>query len=106
MSNVWLDGRSKAVAILASLLFVLNVADYLLTLWVLRLGGIELNPIMAPIISTPYAAMLKIVLVGATCYLIAKRLRFTKGIVVLAAITSIYVCVVSWNATNLFLYYS
>ncbi len=87
------------------MLFVLNVADYLLTMWALNLGGIELNPIMAPIISTPWTPFLKVAVVGVLCYLVAKRLRFTPGVVVLVAVMGFYTLVVVWNSLNIVLYH-
>ena len=90
---------------MAATLFALNVADYFTTIWALNLGGMELNPVMAPLISTPYAPLLKIVLPGIVCYLIAKRLRFTVGVAALSFVTVYYALVVSWNSANLALYY-
>jgi hypothetical protein len=95
----------RLVAALAAFLFSLNVADYLLTIWALSLGGIELNPIMSPIISTPFGPIVKIALVGILCVFVALRLRFKPGVAVLAAVTTIYVAVVAWNSLNLALYY-
>lgn len=87
-------------------LFVLNVADYFTTMWALSLGGIELNPVMAPIISTPLTPFLKVVVVGVVCFFIARKVRFTPGVVALLVVTSFYAAVVSWNTFNLVRYYS
>ncbi len=98
-------GVKRLVVALAATLFVLNVADYFLTIWALSLGGIELNPLMSPVISTPFGPIVKIALVGILCVLVALRLRFKPGVVLLVTVTAIYVAVVAWNSLNLALYY-
>ena len=94
------------IVALAASLFVLNVADYFLTMRILELGGVEVNPLMAPIIATPLVPILKIVVVGVVCVVLAvyARTRLVVGFLVFAV--GYYVMVVGWNAANIYTFYN
>lgn len=81
-----------------SILF-LNLLDVVVTKSIIRLGGTEANPIMAPIIDHPsYPILLKtIVSLGVGALLLASpresKLADRSVFVVIVA----YVCVMGWN---------
>lgn len=96
----------RLVLALAVGIFALNVADYLLTIWMLRLGGIEVNPLMAPIVDTPLLPILKIVGVGVVCVFAALVARSKFAVRMMAFVVAYYVAVVGWNAGSLYLFYN
>ena len=91
---------------LSATLFVLNVADYFLTVRILELGGVEMNPLMAPIIATPFVPILKIVVVGLACVAFAALARSRLVVGFLMFVVGYYVMVVGWNAANLYSFYN
>lgn len=51
-------------------LAVFNVMDYLFTRWCLNRGFVEANPLMVPIVDTPWFFVIKVVLVPLALYAI------------------------------------
>lgn len=79
-------------------LLVLNVADLVLTRRLLGMGGVEANPVMAPLIGGGWGVLIKVALpvaVGVRCL----RAPLTRGLVLaLCWVCVLYLGVVLWNA--------
>ena len=88
------------------ILFILNVWDYGITMFMLDLGGREMNPLMAPIIGTLWAPFIKIVLVAAACIFVARYARSKFAIRMLSFVVLYYVGVVSWNTASAYFYFN
>lgn len=72
-----------------------NVFDYLATNHaVLEHGATELNPIMAPLIGTPWFILVKTVVPGAILYYVLPRRQWHWALVVG---TIIMLAVATWN---------
>ena len=77
-----LRDRPRLLALLLSLVNVLNLADFLLTLNVLGRGGQEANPILRPLFAADplYAAAFKGVAVLLTTWVVWRCRRFRSGL--------------------------
>lgn len=53
----------ELTAVMLVLIGVFNAADYYFTETLAALGGQELNPLTAPLINTPYFAVLKLIVI-------------------------------------------
>ena len=85
--------------IMAVSILVLNLVDVLVTKAILRFGGVEANPIMAPIMDHPaYPIILKtVVAVGVGALLLAspRESKLADRSVMLVIVA--YVIVMGWN---------
>jgi len=95
---------SRLVRLTVAVVFVGNVADLMLTRLILRVGGIEANPLLVDVIETPVGILLKVFFVGAVCVLVGTRFRTMSLYLPLYAVAVLYVGVVFHNAGQLALY--
>ena len=78
---------------LALALVALNILDYTVTNFnIENLGAVELNPLFAPLIGTPWALVVKIGL-PLTVVLLASAIRSTKALMLLRTVVAIYLAV-------------
>lgn len=90
------DLRVTATA-LAIALLALNVLDVVVTNFsVDHLGAVEVNPLMAPLIGTPWAFAVKIAL-PLIVITLATRLRSWRMVKLLRALVMLYMVVVMFN---------
>lgn len=83
----------RGAAALALALVALNILDYMVTQFnIENLGAVELNPLFAPLIGTPWALVVKIVLPLGVVFL-ASAIRSTKALTLLRAVVAIYLVV-------------
>ncbi len=83
----------RGAAALALALVALNILDYTVTNFNIEyLGAVELNPLFAPLIGTPWALVVKIGL-PLMVVLLASAIRSTKALTVLRAVVAIYLAV-------------
>jgi hypothetical protein len=85
--------------VMAAALMSLNLLDVVTTKLILRVGGSEANPVMAPLVDHPYAAYaLKLSMAAAVGVLLLKAPRASRlaDRAVLAAIGA-YMLVIGWN---------
>lgn len=86
------DTRRTAVALAVALL-ALNILDVVTTTLVVeRFGAVEVNPVMAPLIGTPWAALLK---VGISLGVVglATQIRTRVAVNGLRVAVALYLCV-------------
>jgi hypothetical protein len=83
----------RGAAALALALVALNILDYTVTNFnIEKLGAVELNPLFAPLIGTPWALVVKIGLpLGVV--LLASAIRSTKALTLLRTVVAIYLAV-------------
>ena len=93
-----MKGR-KLLIVLAVIFVAANLADILITAFVLQAGGTELNPVMGAVISGgwPRAVALKVAL-PAVIALVLVRLRRRAMLAVLAVA---FTLVAGWNIAGL-----
>jgi hypothetical protein len=78
---------------LALALVALNILDYTITNFTIeKLGAVELNPLFAPLIGTPWALAVKIGL-PLIVVLLASAIRSTKALTFLRTVVAIYLAV-------------
>jgi hypothetical protein len=101
--GVAVDERPQPIPVarwvMAAALLSLNLLDVVTTKLILRVGGSEANPVMAPLVDHPYAAYaLKLSMAVAVGALLLKAPRSSRlaDRAVLAAIGA-YVLVIGWN---------
>ena len=91
--------RRTAVALGVALL-ALNVLDLFVTnLMIDRFGGIEVNPLMAPLIGTPSAMLVKVGICVAVIVL-ATRITSTRLVIGLRVVVAVYVIVTTVNISQ------
>jgi hypothetical protein len=94
------DLRITATA-LAIALLALNVLDVVVTDFsVQRLGAVEINPLMAPLIGTPWALAVKVSL-PLLVVVLASRLRSWRMVKFLRALVILYLVVVLVNVAQI-----
>lgn len=78
--------------------YTLNLLDLAITLYALKHGGVELNPVMRCV---PIMIAYKTVIVGALCLWLSKR---TEPLAKygLWAITAVYAGIIIWHLINIF----
>ncbi len=91
---------------LAIALFVLNIADYVLTVWALGLGGVEINAAMSPIIGSPAGFVVKVGVAFAVAAGFAVWGETKRHAAWLVLAVMFYVGVVIWNTAQLVAYYA
>lgn len=79
-----LRDKPKALAGILVGANVLNVADFLLTLFALEAGSSEANPILRPLLAIDplWAGLFKLVVVGAASLLVWKNRYYRQALVV------------------------
>lgn len=93
------DIRVTATA-LAIALLALNVLDVVVTEFsVNHLGAVEINPLMAPLIGTPWAFALKVAL-PLIVITLATRLRSWRFVNFLRAMVVLYIVIVLFNISQ------
>ncbi len=92
------------VVILSLSLWVLNVADLMITRLVLSMGGIEANPLLVNVIDSHWGIFLKVGFVGFIALSLALRKPVRQSAMGLAAVVGIYVAVVIHNTQTYFKY--
>jgi Domain of unknown function (DUF5658) len=88
---------------LLAILGALNLLDLVTTKLVLNAGGVEANPVMAPIIHHPYAPAL-VKTAGFLAVALVLRACPPRSAIVdraLVFVTVLYTAIVSWNLVNL-----
>jgi len=85
--------------VMAAAMLVLNLIDVVLTKAILRAGGVEANPIMAPIMDHPsYPLILKtVVALGVGALLLASPVQSKLSDRAVAVVLVIYTAVTVWN---------
>ncbi|MGI9641685.1 MAG: DUF5658 family protein [Acidimicrobiia bacterium] len=93
------DVRVTATA-LAIALLALNVLDVVVTEFsVTHLGAVEINPLMAPLIGTPWAFVLKVAL-PLIVITLATRLRSWRLVKFLRGMVALYIVIVLFNISQ------
>lgn len=92
----------KKLLILICALIIANFYDYFITIMALKMGAVELNPIMRPIIANWQGAAIKLLFAPAILllyYFYCVKKGITKrGISIAKALLTIYVAIaVVWN---------
>lgn len=100
------DPESREIAVTRTvvgfsvLLLVMSAVDLVTTEVALRLGAVELNPVMAPVVGTRWAVLVKLGLPAAVV-LAAPRVRSLLVARALKLALIIYIAVVVFNVTQL-----
>lgn len=93
------DVRVTATA-LAIALLALNVLDVVVTEFsVDHLGAVEINPLMAPLIGTPWAFAIKVAL-PLIVITLATRLRSWRFVKFLRGMVALYIVIVLFNISQ------
>ncbi|HHY42990.1 MAG TPA: hypothetical protein GX514_09160 [Thermoanaerobacterales bacterium] len=92
----------KRLLILICALIIANFYDYFITIIALKMGAIELNPIMRPIVANWQGAAIKLLFAPAMLlfyyFYCAKKSAIKRGISIVKALLIIYVLIaVIWN---------
>ena len=88
--------RRTAVALGVALL-ALNVLDLFVTNLIIgRFGGIEVNPLMAPLIGTPSAMLVKVG-ICVVVIVLATRITSARMVIGLRVVVAVYVVVTTVN---------
>lgn len=92
-----LGGLRRVAVALAIALLILNVVDIAATNRLVgSLGAIEVNPLMAPLVGTPWMVVLKVGIPAAVISL-ATRISSRRSVASLSIVVGIYVLVAAIN---------
>lgn len=82
---------------------VLNLADFLLTLFALEAGGREANPILRPLLALDpmWAGLFKLVVVAAASLLVWKSRYYRQALVVGVLIGAVFACLIVYHVVLL-----
>lgn len=93
------DNQTRFLLVLATIV-VFNYVDYLLTVRVLRAGGIELNPIMARAfeVSPVFAAVAKLGTVGVAVLVLLMLRRYRRTLQASLVLLVVYTALMFYHA--------
>lgn len=82
---------------------VLNVADFLLTLFALEAGSREANPILRPLLALDplWAGLFKVVVVGAASLLVWKNRYYRQALIVGVLMGAAFACLIVYHVVLL-----
>ena len=89
----------KKFIILSSLVLFLQAIDGYITTKLLRLGGIELNPIVTPLVEESWFWFLKLIITFSVIFYIFIRSKgnYNRANLCLVIVSLIYMFIIGWN---------